>query len=86
MEINVTVLLLFVHPLMTSVVIHTRRPNSIKRQLRTCFLWFCWCCFFAFWGAEKHFFHICTFRPTIYAYHRFSGTWRSVIVYRTEIK
>jgi len=65
MKVNVW-LFFFVHLLMTSIIFHTRRPNSIKRQLRTRFLCFSWCSFFAFWGAEKHVFHFTVFCPTRY--------------------
>ena len=39
---------------------------SIKSLLRTWFLCFSWFSFIAFWGAEKHVFHMVPFRPTSY--------------------
>ena len=53
-KINVTLLLLCAHPLMTSIIIHTRRPNTKKHQLSTWFLNFSWCSFYAFCGAENN--------------------------------
>jgi len=54
------------NPLMTSINFYTRKPNSMKLQLRTCFLCFSWCLFFAFWGSEKHVIHNAPFRSTRY--------------------
>jgi hypothetical protein len=62
-QINVKVCLLCVYHVMTSIILHTRRHNSIKSLLRTWFLCFSWFCFFAFWIAEEHVFHIVPFRP-----------------------
>ena len=70
-DIKVTVWLLCAHPLMTSKILHTWRPNSIKRQLRNWFMCFSWCSYFAFWGAEKHVFHFASFRTTMYVLHCF---------------
>ena len=39
---------------------------SINSLLRIWFLGFSWFSSFAFWGTEKHFFHIFPFRPTRY--------------------
>ena len=44
---------------------YSKNLLSIKSLLRIWFLCFCWF-FFAFWGAEKHVFHIVPFRPTRY--------------------
>ena len=56
---------------MTSIIFHTWRHNSNKHQLRTLFLFFSWCSFFAFWGAENHVFHIAPFRSTRYVLKSF---------------
>jgi hypothetical protein len=45
---------------------------SIKSRLRTWFFCFSWLNFFAFWGAEKHVFHISPFRPTKYVLNSFT--------------
>ena len=44
---------------------------SIKSLLRTWFLCFSWFSIFAFWGAEKHVFHISPFRTTRYVLKSF---------------
>ena len=65
-EINVKICLLCVHPVMTCIILHTRRTNC---QWKVCYAFgfvFSWFSFFAFWGAEKHVFHISPFRPTRY--------------------
>ena len=45
--------------------------HSRKRQLRTWFLCFSWCSFFAFCGVEKQIFHIAPFRSTSYVLKSF---------------
>jgi len=45
---------------------YSKTLQSIKNMLRTWFLCFIWFSFFAFWGAEKHFFHIVPFRTASY--------------------
>ena len=55
---------------MTSINLHTRRPNCQYNVLRTWFLCFNWLSFFAFWEAEKHVFHITPFCPTRYVLMR----------------
>ena len=66
-EINVNVCLLCAHHLMSSIILHTRRPNCQQRSLlRTWFLCFSWLSFFAFWETEMHVFHFTPFRPTSY--------------------
>ena len=69
-EFNVNVCLLCAHHVMTSIILHTRRPNCQKCLLRTLFLCFSWLSFFAFWEAEKHVFHITPFRPPRYVLMR----------------
>jgi hypothetical protein len=64
-EINVNICLLCAHHIMKCIILHTRRPNCQQKvcyAISFCFRWF----FFAFWGAEKHVFHIVPFRPTRY--------------------
>ena len=65
-EINVNFCLLCTHHVITSLILHTRRLNCQKKSVTV--LVFCFRClsFFAFGEAEKHVFHITTFRPTSY--------------------
>ena len=58
---------LCVHPVMWSIILHTRRPNCQYKVCYTpCYLRFSWFSFFEFWGAEKHVFHIAPSRPSRY--------------------
>jgi hypothetical protein len=50
---------------------YSRTQHSRKRQLRTWFLCFSWCSFFAFWAAEKQLFHISPFRSKSYVLKSF---------------
>ena len=77
-EINANVWLLCDQRVMTSKILHTRRPNCQKRLFRTCFLCSSWLSFSAFWEAEKHVFHINPFCPS-YVLMRLKWL-RSVIV------
>ena len=62
-KFNVNVCLLCAHHVMTSIILHTRRPNCQKSLLRTWIICFTWLSFFAFWEAEKYVFHITPFCP-----------------------
>ena len=69
-EINVKVYLLCAHHVMTCIILNTRIPNC---QLNVCYalgFYVSADSFFAFWGAEKHVFHITPFRPTSYVLMR----------------
>ena len=70
-EINVNVCLLCVHHVMTSIILHTRRPVNKKSVTQLVFM-FQLIYFFAFWGAEKHVFHIVPFCPSRYLLKGFS--------------
>ena len=65
-QINVIVCLLCAHHLMTSIILHSRRPKCQKMSVMHLDLCFSWFSFFEFWGAEKNVFHIVPFRPTRY--------------------
>jgi len=70
-EININVCVLCAHPVMTSIILHTRRPNS---QWKVCYahgLYVSADFFFAFWGAEKHVYHNPTFCATRYVLKSF---------------
>ena len=69
--INVNDCLIYTPHVMTSIILHTRRPNCQKKSLLcTWFLCLGWISFFAFWEGEKHVFHITPFRPTSYVIMR----------------
>ena len=51
---------------MTSILVHTRRPNCQKISVKHLDLCFSWFYFFSFWGDEMHVFHIAPFRATIF--------------------
>jgi len=86
MEINVNVCLLCAHHVMSSIILHARRPVK-KSLLRTWFLCFSWYYFFAFWGAEKHVFYNVPFCNTRYVLKSFRslevsnrvGNWNIVL-------
>jgi hypothetical protein len=65
-EINVSVCLLWAHHVMTSIILHTRNLTVNKKSVTQLVFRFQLIFFFAFWGAEKHVFHIVPFRPTRY--------------------
>jgi hypothetical protein len=62
-EVNVNVCLLCAHHLMTSIILHTRRPICNKKAVTHLV--------FAFLGSENHVFHIVPFRPTWYVLKSF---------------
>ena len=68
-EINVNVCLLCAHRVMTSLILHTRRPVNKKSVTHLVFI-FELTFFSAFREAEKHVFHITPFRPTSYVLMR----------------
>ena len=65
-ELNVNVCVLCAHPVMTSIILHTRRRNCSKNVYYALGFYVLADFFFAFCGAEKHVFHIATFSPTRY--------------------
>jgi len=69
-EINVIVCLLCAQNVITSIILHTRRPNC---QYKVCYAlgFYVSADFFAFCGAEKHVFHIVPFRPERYVLKSF---------------
>ena len=69
-EINVNVCLLCAHFVMTSVILHSRRPADKNSVMHLVFM-FEMIFVFAFWGAEKHVIHIASFRPTRYVLKSF---------------
>ena len=65
-EIKVTVWILCAHSLITSIYFHTQDLTLKKTSVRTWFFYFSLYSLFAFWGADKHVFHIAPFRSTSY--------------------
>ena len=51
---------------MTSIILHSRRPNCQLKVCNALGFMFQLISFFAFWGSVKHVFHIPLFRPTRY--------------------
>ena len=70
-EINVNFCLLWAHRILTSIILHIRGLTVNTKSVMHLVFMFQLILFFAFWGAEKHVYHIVPFRSTRYVLKSF---------------